>query len=669
MRQLFLVTISILLAACPADGTVAAPPDNQNAATWYSRSTASLQHLTADDWKIIETFRAQPEGAPSPELRAVLSKAQTMMNEVRRGSKQPYSDFNLPYDQGFEMLLPHLSDLRQVARIMQTDAYVKLHDGDAQGAADRVASLYHVGEHLGQDRVLISSLVGQAIFDVGDDLVGHIIERGALDANTGAELARALGDFDPHDPFRYAEALAVEQNLALSTMESMFTGEAHDDALLQLLNLDGEVNEEFKSITPQGLEHAITQYDDLMTEMNGLFVSRDEESSRTRLIEIEKEIESGEHGIIVNIMMPALGKLYERKLEAMRTIDARLELLRSVADGSIDVLEEANAARWYVQAACELRKRPAEQLQALRRFDANPTRPFTEPVLSLCANAKDINDLITEGTRMRQCDFAPLRPLAVHRPHAAPPYAGAVRDLVRFLVTDTIRLLRAGDNAAVVQRLNELFAMAAHISSDPVFTSSLTSHHLFVQIANLATEAQKLDIISAEQLAHMYGVARRMSHADPFGYIAATVDARERFFQYYNDGLDRKATNREKMLSVIRRSIEACSADDMYYIALIIETMAQSSNADRSAEEPAYIGIHDLINLDAVDRARHQFAEAAPLLAMYNLKALRDLQRPTPAALRDRMRKARRDLRAGLAAMKNEAATTPATSSATSTSR
>ncbi|MCA9296452.1 MAG: hypothetical protein KC983_08040, partial [Phycisphaerales bacterium] len=461
-----------------------------------------------------------------------------------------------------------------------------------------------------------------------------------------------------------AEALAVEQDLAVTTMQNMFTGEGNVDALLEMLSLDGELAEEFRGLTPDGLDVAITQYDDLMTEMNGLFVSSDEEASRARLKEIEAEVEAGEHGAVVTAIMPALGKLYERKLEAMRRIDARRELLRNVADGSLDVLEEANAARWYVQAAYELRKRPVEQLQALRMFDANPSRPLAEPVLSLCANAKEITDLIAEGVRMRQCDFGPLRPLAVARPYAAPPYAGALRDLVRFLVTDTIRLLRAGDNAAVAERLNELMAMSVHISSDPVFTSSLTSHHLFVQVANLAGEAQKMDIISAEQLGEMYSIARRMSRSDPFGYIAATVDARERFFEYYNAGIDRTARDRATMLDVIRRSIESCSADDMYYIALIIDTMARSSGARRTAEDPAYIGMHDLINLDDVDRSRQQLADAAPLIAMYNLKGLRDLERPTPAALRDRMRKARRDLRTGLTALKSDAPSSSVTSSA-----
>ena len=139
------------------------------------------------------------------------------MGLMRRGSNQKYADHYLDYDQGFDLTLPHLGQSRALARLMQADAYVHMHDGNTAAAVDRIASLYRMGGHAGDDRILISSLVGQAIWNTGDRVLQSALDRGVLTAGEAATVLSAASDLASNDPFSYVEAVVMEQEIAVQT--------------------------------------------------------------------------------------------------------------------------------------------------------------------------------------------------------------------------------------------------------------------------------------------------------------------------------------------------------------------------------------------------------------------------------------------------------------------
>ena len=100
--------------------------DRRNAATWYRQVVEALgwdyeinstypdseRLLTIEEQDILDAYRKDPSGGPSPEVRRLLTKAGPMIEWLRRGSQQRYSDFQLDYSQGFGLLL-HLPTLVQ----------------------------------------------------------------------------------------------------------------------------------------------------------------------------------------------------------------------------------------------------------------------------------------------------------------------------------------------------------------------------------------------------------------------------------------------------------------------------------------------------------------------------------------------------------------------------
>ena len=131
--------------------------DNRNGATWYARAFESVPTLTEAEWDLVDRYRAHPSGPPSGELREILGRFNRAMNFADRGSNQKYSDYQLNYGEGFSLELPHLGRSRSLARVMSVDTLVKMHDGHTADAAGRIASLYRMGNHVGNDRIVVSS--------------------------------------------------------------------------------------------------------------------------------------------------------------------------------------------------------------------------------------------------------------------------------------------------------------------------------------------------------------------------------------------------------------------------------------------------------------------------------------------------------------------------------
>ena len=80
------------------------------------------------------------------------------------------------------------------ARLMRADALIRLHDGDADGAARLVSSMYRLADHLSDDRMIVSSLVAMDYDrDVDLDLVQTCAFSGPLrlleNQRSGAALA------------------------------------------------------------------------------------------------------------------------------------------------------------------------------------------------------------------------------------------------------------------------------------------------------------------------------------------------------------------------------------------------------------------------------------------------------------------------------------------------
>lgn len=194
MRQRFpskttmLILLTTVLAVGVAGPAAAYPPEN--AAVLYYKTCLTYQKPAgkiADE--LSDVVRGEIE--PSDELvKFVEGQAQTISTIVT-ASRIKNCDWGHNYTEGFEMLLPGLSDMRNITRIVLGDAVIKARNGDYATTVDLCIAVFRMSRHL-KDSVLISNLVAIAMESMATSVLQDALP--AADAGTLKKLKAALAD-------------------------------------------------------------------------------------------------------------------------------------------------------------------------------------------------------------------------------------------------------------------------------------------------------------------------------------------------------------------------------------------------------------------------------------------------------------------------------------------
>ncbi len=521
--------VIVTIAVCLQSPALAQQTDNtNNAATWYGRAFEGLDRFTPEEIELIENYRATPGAAPSPEVRALINRAAPIIADVMRASSQGYSDFGLDYSQGFDMLLPHLGKMRSLARIVMADSMMHLSDGDGAGAADRISSLYRIADHAGDDRVLISSLVGRAVFEVAEQAAQRGFDRGAFDPASASVLLRATQAFDQRDPFQTLDAMSMEQTLCVSMIrDNLMTDdpEKRDRFVREFIGESG-AESRLVGLSQEELRTSLDQYSVMMGRFVEAFAQDDPEVARAQLKEIEAQLEAGEFGVIAQVLTPAFGRVYDLSVESRDKLRARIELLEGITKGQVDLVTLTNAAVWYRRGIDGLNDLEEPWKEAIAALNAH--QPLdVEQVAALSASADSAQAAIgqfVDGSNIRRCDFSTERnTLEIF----VPRYGAGMRDGFRLLTLEAMRLAATDDVAGATRLLAAGFRMCAHLSDDHLFVSALVARDGFLMLSEAAAGVEIRSHFDEAQRQDLAAAIRRCGTSDPFGFLGATMSARE----------------------------------------------------------------------------------------------------------------------------------------------
>jgi hypothetical protein len=642
----------VFLAAIPA----AAQSDNRNAATWYNRAFERLGTISESEWELIKAWDADPSGAPSQELRDILAKAGPMLNDVRRASQQEFADHALDYSRGYEMLLTHLSPIfRQLAPLMQADGLVRLHDGDTAGAADRVASLYRVSEQFTSDRTLISSLVGQATFRLADQTGQAGFDRAAFNASDAEAMLRALQRMELRDPFNMVEAVIGEQEIGVSWLaDTLATQEQrlNSQGWAMILAETEEDAQRIVSMTDDEFTDSLGQYDLLLGDVVEAFSNEDRAAGRAQLEQLQQEMDAGEHGLLAECMEPWFLRIFDQMVESEQQVAARIEMLEGLVTGEVKPEEEANAAIFYVRGIEALRKIAPERLAVISDFDAGRVGTLDDATRTTLIEAASIVDLFREGSLKKRCDFTFLRP--GREPQFCADYVGGMRDTMRLLHADAIRLLREGESDDAADRLAICYRVVAHLAGDELLLTALLTHRVFQRTNEIALRALDAEVLTAAHRDLLVRASQRIGRKDPFGCIGSLLDTRRRLVREVDRGIVGEAETMEQRRAMVKM-VEQWDGDQLLYYLAIRDTMlraGQDEGAGTAGNIDPISRLDDVISLVRLDQARTEVSRVAPILASGGIDVFGDHDFPRFGHFADRMRAARGDLRAGLAALR-----------------
>lgn len=129
-----------------------------------------------------------------------LETIQPELNEISAAGRRPYARFAIPYEDGVQVvhaLLPHFQLLRMLARIYSVRATVGLMQGQVEGAAADVETIFRLADSLRDEPFLISQLVREAILQIGlQGLWQGLIQHQWSDAQlAGFQSELQRGDF------------------------------------------------------------------------------------------------------------------------------------------------------------------------------------------------------------------------------------------------------------------------------------------------------------------------------------------------------------------------------------------------------------------------------------------------------------------------------------------
>ena len=630
------VAALIALVVSPVAGQ---PPDLRNAALWYTKAVWYLDavDLTDADWKALRGYRPESGDIPTPEVRAALQRLQPVFQAFQRGSGKAFSDFDLDYTQGFSLTLPHLGQLRAVAGLVSKVAMVRLHDGDTLGAVASISSLYRVGNHLADDGVIISSLVGQAIFTQADRVAQAGIDRSAFDPVASKTLLEAVEVFDPRDPFDIIGALDNEQEFVLGWLSEKYE-DAGDRAWmfddLAQVGLGAEAANVVSGIMLVDQAHfdtALEETGEVMGRLVELFELDDAAAAQYELKQIAEEIGRGEHGPLAALIVPNAAGVHRKMIEAQAAIADRKAVLQDIVDGKVAPESLANAAVWYLRAVEMLKTLPPKTTTGFRRI-ADASRQFDEGDATLFAKTQPIVGMLRDGSLKPRCDFSIAR---TGRAPAIASYLPGLRDAARLLHADAVRQLRLGKPADAADRLAICFRLSAHLAGDGQLPSTLTSQVIFNRTRALVQGG--LDAFNTDHLARMLRAVETAEARDPFGYLSSQAAARR--------GIVDALRLRGDPLLRAQRSVSRLDGDRLLYMVVI----TSRGEIDLPAADP----LGDVISLEAVALAltevqdvRRAVAETGDL----GLIAQRDV--PDIGRVRERFAEAQSDIRKATATLK-----------------
>ena len=489
-----------ILAVLPliASTTIAAEP---NAAPAYRELLADYESIPGSR---IDALRTMPPYL-EPCDPALTVRVRSLADRLHPAARNAISDFELDYSQGFELELPHLAPMRGLTQAMFADVRRRTLAGDGPGAARLVDTIDRMALHLGQDRTLISSLVGMSMLQASCDAIVFMIEQDQLSARDAAMLLRGFEGIDQRDPTGLATALDTERQSMGGWVRDQFASPSGGATVGQLLG----------QLDPKGLGD-VDGYDRAMRDLTDTMILDDLETAQTRLSTIDRQLQSGEYGKLAQLLVTSLDRVLVMRFEFEQELAAVRTTLQRIASGEEAAGIEPNAAWRYIAAA-----RAIDAAAGAEDVDA-------------AARTAQLDELMFAAL-MERCEFPldedTLRPVI-------PAWTTGLHRGGRRLVEDAGRRIAAGDVDGAVGRLDTTIALAADLSTSPHLADALVAHDMTADAMKLIVELDEDERLDDAARRRLLVTLRTIKSSDPFGYLQSADESR-RLLEQWCSGTER----------------------------------------------------------------------------------------------------------------------------------
>ena len=204
--------------------TLAYPPDN--AAVLYYKAFLLYERNEQMERRLGDLAKGRI--GLDETITSYVEKNRNIINIAIDASQTENCDWGINYSEGMNLLIPHLSKMRILARLVITDAKILADQGDYEGALNRCASVLKMGQHV-SDGILVEYLVGISLRDLANNCIQSILGNMRPDLETLNWLKSKLLETEL-DPLAVKAAIITDAESCMADL-----GLEKKDELLRLL--------------------------------------------------------------------------------------------------------------------------------------------------------------------------------------------------------------------------------------------------------------------------------------------------------------------------------------------------------------------------------------------------------------------------------------------------
>jgi len=256
-----------------------------------------------------------------------------IVHEFLKGAALPECDFGPDWEEGIELLIPHVGGLRTGVVLLLIDGRNELARGDAGAAAERFAAAYAIAAHSANDRILVSSLVSAHIVNLVN---GTVLQPGVLEQLRPEDrktIALATWKFGQDDPFLLRAAIANEGAMMESWLRQRFAEPMAETEMNALLSSMFQPSNDMKPLMavindPDAFEASLVRLRLFYTEVDAAWMAEDADD-RLGAIEAEfrKDTDDNRFGILAEHFAPSVTRARKNERKAVDSLDRARALL------------------------------------------------------------------------------------------------------------------------------------------------------------------------------------------------------------------------------------------------------------------------------------------------------------------------------------------------------
>ncbi len=153
-----------------------------------------LSKVWKDATNLFELLRTDAALAADVKAKLAAPPVAEVLGLLREAAARPACNFDLKYEQGAALLLPHVSPSRNAVRLLCLKAWAEARDGDIPGALKDLRSGLILSRMAAEDRVLISVLISFAGTQYVLDTLPHVLAIAPAGTVTAGDLDGLAGD-------------------------------------------------------------------------------------------------------------------------------------------------------------------------------------------------------------------------------------------------------------------------------------------------------------------------------------------------------------------------------------------------------------------------------------------------------------------------------------------